>query len=277
MRVALLLGSLATAAWASRSETSKSDCELNYWRKARGGEDSNNARRGRNQTVSMSNGWYKRLFTALFDLDLAFYNDKKVLDIGCGPRGSLEFLAGVARATVCVDPLALNYSALGAWSHSMVYVGAPAEVVPLASSSFDVVSSLNSIDHVESHARVLAEVARLLRPGGMFLLYTHVGLPPTPCEPSSVRAGFESDAANAGLRAHSVRYYVTNETGANPSHLIKAISTGAAAPVSAADVERLVSIPNFKHAQAVGHRKGNDAMGRPRRIGSLIGMFEKKI
>ena len=190
----------------------------------------------------------------------------QVLDIGCGPRGSLEFLAGVARATVCVDPLALNYSALGAWSHSMVYVGAPAEVVPLASSSFDVVSSLNSIDHVESHARVLAEVARLLRPGGMFLLYTHVGLPPTPCEPSSVRAGFESDAANAGLRGHSVRYYVTNKTGGNPVNLIKAISTGAAAPVSAADVERLVS-----------NRKGNDAMGRPRRMGSLIGMFEKKI
>merc|ERR1712060_1003839 len=100
--------------------------------------------------------------------------------------------------------------------------------------------------------------------------------PPTPCEPSSIRAGFESDAANAGLRGHSVRYYVTNETGAGS--LINAISTGAAAPVSAADVERLVSIPNFKHAQAVGHhkRKGNDANGRPRRVGSLIGMFEKK-
>ena len=75
--MALLLGSLATAAWARRSETSKSDCELNYWRKARGGEDSNNERLGRKQTVSMGNGWYKRLFTELFDLDLAFYNDKK--------------------------------------------------------------------------------------------------------------------------------------------------------------------------------------------------------
>ena len=122
----------------------------------------------------MENAHYRRLFTQPFRLATSFFRDKKVLDVGCGPRGSLEFLTGVARATVCADPLALNYSTLGAWSHSMVYVSAGIESLPLASNSFDVVSSINNFDHVEDAGRGLAEVYRVLRPGGVFMLAVEI-------------------------------------------------------------------------------------------------------
>jgi hypothetical protein len=42
-----------------------------------------------------------------------FFKGKKFLDIGCGPRGSLEW-ASQATTRVCADPLAVQYGKLGA-------------------------------------------------------------------------------------------------------------------------------------------------------------------
>jgi ubiquinone/menaquinone biosynthesis C-methylase UbiE len=65
----------------------------------------------------------------------------------------------------------------------MEYVCAPAEDMPLADGEFDVVSSFNSLDHVEDVGRVAAETVRVLAPGGTFLLITEVGHPPQMTEP----------------------------------------------------------------------------------------------
>ncbi|MGQ0612370.1 MAG: class I SAM-dependent methyltransferase [Planctomycetaceae bacterium] len=148
----------------------KEMCELDYWR--------GRARR----EGQLRNGHYEAFFTAHFGLAPAFYAGKRILDIGCGPRGSLEW-ASMAAERVGLDPLAASYRALGADRHAMRYVPAPCERIPFSDAHFDVVSSFNSLDHVADLDRSIAEIGRVAKPGGLLLLLTDVDHQPTPTEP----------------------------------------------------------------------------------------------
>ena len=108
-----------------------------------------------------------------------------MLDIGCGPRGSLNW-ADMARRRVGLDPLADDYRELGVESHPMEYVAAGAEAMPFAAATFDVVTSLNSLDHVDDLDRTVAEIKRVLRPGGHLVLVVEVGHEPTWSEPQTI-------------------------------------------------------------------------------------------
>ena len=132
----------------------------------------------------MTRDHYEELFTRHFNLKKEDYVGKEVLDVGCGPRGSLEWAEGTVRR-IGLDPLAEQYRVLGTDLHSMRYVAAPAEQMPFLDSSFDIVSSFNSLDHVENVPAVAKEIIRVLKPGGMFLLLTDVGHAPTVTEPAT--------------------------------------------------------------------------------------------
>jgi len=147
--------------------------ELKYWRaRAR-------------QEGELRNAHYQRSYTVDFGLAATDYEGKWVLDIGCGPRGSLEW-ASMARRRIGIDPLANEYQRLGADKHSMEYIAAPAEQVPFADGTFDIVCAFNSLDHVEDVGAVVAEIKRITKVGGLFLLLVEVNHPPTPCEPHTV-------------------------------------------------------------------------------------------
>lgn len=133
---------------------------------------------------SLPNKWYARWFTDYFDIPASFYNDKTILDIGCGPCGSLEW-AKTARIRVGVDPLASSYRKLGSQDHQMAYVTARSESLPFASNSFDIVTSFNSLDHVNNLDLTISEIIRMVKPGGLFLFISDVNHEPTNCEPIS--------------------------------------------------------------------------------------------
>ena len=63
-----------------------------------------------------------------FGLTKKDYHDKTILDIGCGPRGSLEWLED-ASLRCGLDPLAHNYCKLGVLNHSMIYINSIAEKI----------------------------------------------------------------------------------------------------------------------------------------------------
>jgi 2-polyprenyl-3-methyl-5-hydroxy-6-metoxy-1,4-benzoquinol methylase len=73
--------------------------ELRYWRQR--------------ATTLTNNEHYAYFFTEHFGIDREFYAGKRILDIGCGPRGSLEW-ADEAAERVGADPLADEYLKLGA-------------------------------------------------------------------------------------------------------------------------------------------------------------------
>jgi len=143
---------------------------MEYWRGRRRAEG------------TLRNDHYKHFFTTHFGYEDGFYDGKRMLDIGCGPRGSLEWATGAARR-VGLDPLADSYRDLGIEDHAMEYVAAPAEAMPFDEGYFDVVTSFNSLDHVEDLDAVIREIGRVTALGGNFLLLTEVNHPPTATEP----------------------------------------------------------------------------------------------
>jgi SAM-dependent methyltransferase len=131
---------------------------------------------------TLGSGHYERLFTVHFQLTPSDFAGKRILDVGCGPRGSLEW-ATMAAERVGVDPLAEQYRDLGTSRHAMKYVSAPAERLPLADESFDIISSLNSLDHVDDVDRAIGEITRVAAAGATLLLTVEVGHQPTETEP----------------------------------------------------------------------------------------------
>jgi SAM-dependent methyltransferase len=153
-----------------RADRRKAGREIAYWR----------GRKEYEQTLGHEH--YEHFFTTHFGLEPDFYAGRSILDIGCGPRGSLEW-ATMASRRVGLDPLAGEYRELGVDAHAMEYVAAPAEAMPLPDDAFDVVSSFNSLDHVDDLGRTIGEIKRVVRPGGLFLLLTELGHEPTWEEP----------------------------------------------------------------------------------------------
>ena len=125
---------------------------------------------------------YTQFYTSHFNLEESYYQNKKILDIGCGPRGSLEW-ADMALERIGLDPLASKYLKLGADKHKMTYIEAPAEKIPFEENHFDVVTSFNSLDHVDDIDQTINEIKRVLGSGGIFLLITELNHEPTVTEP----------------------------------------------------------------------------------------------
>ena len=167
--------------------TPKGKAELGYWESRLQGQD------------RLSNDHYEYFYTDHFGLDKGFYRGKKVLDIGCGPRGSLEWAAG-AGLRIGIDPLAVDYRRLGTDLHAMFYVACNAENLPFPGESIDIVCSFNSLDHVDNLGKAIHEIGRVTAPGGLFLLLTDIHEEPTVMEPSA----FSWEIVNQFLPAFAV-------------------------------------------------------------------------
>ncbi len=148
----------------------KAYSELRYWKQQREKEG------------SLSNDHYKFFYTSHFGLGDEFYSGKRILDIGCGPRGSLEW-ATMAKLRVGLDPLTESYLKLGADHHKMEYCNSPSENIPFDDEYFDVVCAFNSLDHVSNVDDSVSEIKRVTKPAGLFLFLVEINHEPTSCEP----------------------------------------------------------------------------------------------
>lgn len=142
------------------------------------------------------NGHMAYYFTDHFGLSPDYYAGKKVLDVGCGPVGTLEWADGAAER-VGLDPLADKYLTLGAKDHKMRYVNSGSEKMPFADGHFDIVTTFNSLDHVEDVDATIAELCRVVRPGGDLLLIVEINHEPTITEPHFLTEKILVDAITA--------------------------------------------------------------------------------
>lgn len=177
---------------ASFSETEKENSEYVYW-----------WRRWKKEK-KLLNSHYEQFYTSYFGIDKEFYRGKKIMDVGCGPRGSLEWATNVAAAAVGVDPLVKQYSRFGIAHHGMVYIDAGAEDIPVPSEAFDCVFAFNSLDHVTDVDACIAEIKRVLKPSGLFLFMVEINHKPTIQEPHTLDA---SVIDKFGFNVHDVRIY----------------------------------------------------------------------
>jgi len=98
--------------------------------------------------------------------------DARVLDVGCGGGFLAEELARLGCRVVGVDPSSASIATARAHAAQMglaidYRVGA-GEALPAADASSDVVCCCDVLEHVRDVDRVIAEIARVLRPGGIF-------------------------------------------------------------------------------------------------------------
>jgi ubiquinone/menaquinone biosynthesis C-methylase UbiE len=157
------------------------------------------------------NGHFAALFQEPFGLSSDFYEGKRMLDVGCGPAGSLEW-ATMAAERVGLDPLIGRYRSLGFDEQRMRYVEARSEEMPFADESFDVVSTLNSLDHVEDVRRTIAEMIRVLTVNGSVLLLVEVNHRPTVTEPATLPWELPSWFGSS-MRTVLERRYETRDAG----------------------------------------------------------------
>ena len=97
---------------------------------------------------------------------------KRVLDIACGEGYGSAALARTASSVVGVDVAAeaVRHAASKYRSERLSFLHGSCLEIPLPSSSFDVVVSFETIEHVSEHDRVMSEFKRVLRPGGLLVI-----------------------------------------------------------------------------------------------------------
>ena len=98
----------------------------------------------------------------------------KVLDIGCGAGFLSNDLAKEEFEVTGFD--ASEQSLRVARSHDKTgrvdYKIGDANNLPFADGSFEVVTAMDFLEHVEDPAHIIAEAARVLAPGGLFFFHT---------------------------------------------------------------------------------------------------------
>ncbi len=107
-----------------------------------------------------------------------------VVDLACGSAPVLRRLAG--RPAVGVDRSVAELSRARRSSSPAVLVRADAGALPLASGRADAATASMALMVLDPLARVLAEVARVLRPGGRLVATVPIRTPPGAGHPGSV-------------------------------------------------------------------------------------------
>jgi 2-polyprenyl-6-hydroxyphenyl methylase/3-demethylubiquinone-9 3-methyltransferase len=101
---------------------------------------------------------------------------KKALEVGSGGGYISEEVAGMGFETWGVEPSAASASAARAHAQeaglSIGYIRGAGESLPFRDAAFDAVFCCDVLEHVADLGRVTAEVARVLRPGGVFVFDT---------------------------------------------------------------------------------------------------------
>lgn len=96
----------------------------------------------------------------------------RVLDLGCGAGYGLALLGRRADRVFAldVDPASLAYARTAYGGAGFAAAAADARQIPFVAGAFDWVVCFETLEHVENGERLVAEAARVLRDGGVFVV-----------------------------------------------------------------------------------------------------------
>lgn len=117
----------------------------------------------------LKNPWVaERIATSLSNLP------GRILDIGCGAGFLANALAAQGHDVTGIDMSrgSLKVARARPQSRPAGYGVADAYRLPFRDACFDAVSALDFLEHVTEPERVVAEAARVLKPGGLFFFHT---------------------------------------------------------------------------------------------------------
>lgn len=101
----------------------------------------------------------------------------RILEVGSGGCGLIFNFGG--DDVIGIDPLADDLRQLFPWQRDskVPTMAAEGEHLPFDDASFDIVLSDNVIDHAEDPQRIVDEMTRVLKPGGLLYFTVHVHHP----------------------------------------------------------------------------------------------------
>jgi GT2 family glycosyltransferase/SAM-dependent methyltransferase/glycosyltransferase involved in cell wall biosynthesis len=112
-----------------------------------------------------------------------------VLDIASGEGYGSALLAQSARSVVGVeiDPTTVAHAASHYSASNLTFIQGAAQSIPLGDASVDAVVSFETVEHIYEQEQFLAEIRRVLKPGGIVIIsspnrdvYSAPGTPPNP-------------------------------------------------------------------------------------------------
>jgi len=105
----------------------------------------------------------------------------RVLDVGCGDGQVSRLATGLGASTVVgVDPTWNQLTVAAARGEATAFLRAAAGALPFADASFDAVVACLVFEHIRDVDDAIAEVARVLVPGGRFCFFLNHPLLQTP-------------------------------------------------------------------------------------------------
>jgi len=111
-----------------------------------------------------------------FDQKAPQWAGQRVLDVGCGGGFTCEFLAQRGAQAWGIDPSSACIAAArvhgAAADFSITYKVATAEALPFPDCHFDRVICVDVLEHVADPQQAIAEISRVLKPGGLFCFDT---------------------------------------------------------------------------------------------------------
>lgn len=118
-------------------------------------------------------GYFRQVLTERLMLDL---QGKAALDIGCGGGILAEEFARLGCQVTGIDPSEPSLATARAHARQsgleIEYQQGVGEQLPFETASFDLVYCCDVLEHVTDLDRVIAEIARMLTPGGVFFYDT---------------------------------------------------------------------------------------------------------
>ncbi|HEU0027057.1 MAG TPA: bifunctional 2-polyprenyl-6-hydroxyphenol methylase/3-demethylubiquinol 3-O-methyltransferase UbiG [Ktedonobacterales bacterium] len=118
-------------------------------------------------------GYFQRVLTERLSINP---RDKAALDVGCGGGLLTEEFARLGCRVTGIDPsepaLEVARAHAAASGLSITYRAGVGEALPFPEQFFEIVSCCDVLEHVADLDRVIAEIARVLVPGGVFFFDT---------------------------------------------------------------------------------------------------------